>query len=131
MGKVSLPGLTTLKTRSDFDRVLCAGQRFSRSGLGFYFRESCLDGFRYGLMVSRKRGNAVERNLFRRRLREVLRCRLTLPTGVDLVVCVGRPCCEFGFVQIEKILQWAMEKISVRLINRTKAVSDGFGDPPC
>lgn len=40
---------------------------------------------RFGLVVGRKHGGAVERNRVRRRLREAFRlCRLQLPVGFDI-----------------------------------------------
>jgi ribonuclease P protein component len=46
-----------------------------------------LDHARLGLVVSRKVGNAVRRNRWKRRIREVFRLvQAELPTGLDLVV---------------------------------------------
>ena len=85
-----------LRSAPEFDRVFqrkcSAGDRW----LVVYGFESSLAYPRIGLVVSRKVGNAVVRNRWKRLLREAFRLnRHRLPDGIDLVVIVrasAKPC---------------------------------------
>ena len=72
----------------------CRGRRREGSGRAFVLQARARDDSapsRVGFTVSKKVGNAVERNRVRRRLREVVRLStaLTRPTGHDYVL-IGR-----------------------------------------
>ncbi len=80
----------TLKKRADFLRVRAAGRRWAAAGLVLQMRErGDEDPMQVGYTVSKKVGNAVERNRVRRRLRAVVRESLEPRSGRDYVV-IGR-----------------------------------------
>jgi len=107
-----LRGPETLKTIADFQRVFATDFRFFRDGLGFYVRSSLAGGgFRFGIAAPKRFGHAVERNKVRRRLREVIRLSSELPKGIDVVICIGKPCRELGFGVVQKTLHWAWGRI--------------------
>jgi ribonuclease P protein component len=89
------PRLERLKRRPEFLRVAAARTSASRPGLVLQAMPRSEPGsagsIRFGLTVSRKVGNAVERNRARRRLRAA--AEMTLPryaaAGVDYVL-IGR-----------------------------------------
>lgn len=57
-----------------------------------YARKNPFDLSRLGLTLSRKVGNAVTRNRYKRRLREIFRTNKTeIPHAYDYVVIVRRP----------------------------------------
>ncbi len=76
-----------VRRQADFDRVYrsryyAADQTLVVQGCG-----NNLARTRLGLSVSRRVGNAVLRNRWKRLIREAFRrCRTDLPTGLDLVV---------------------------------------------
>ncbi|MCY4231515.1 MAG: ribonuclease P protein component [Alphaproteobacteria bacterium] len=80
----------TLKKRADFLLARMAGQRWAATGLVLQMRKRHDDGpAQVGYTVSKKVGNAVERNRVRRRLRAAVREVMQLQPGRDYVI-IGR-----------------------------------------
>jgi len=84
------PESLRLKKRAEFLHVQEHGVKITGEVLVALAVKSSKSVTRIGLTVSRRVGNAVERNRMRRRLREVFRKnRDQLPVGLDLVL-IGR-----------------------------------------
>ncbi len=80
-----------VRRHADFRRAFGLRCSASDGRLLLFVHENGLNHPRLGLSVSRKLGNAVARNRWKRLLREAFRLSLLqLPEGVDLVV-VPRP----------------------------------------
>jgi ribonuclease P protein component len=81
-----------LRAQSDFDRVYARRASAADDVLLVYACDNGLQHPRIGLSVSRKVGNAVKRNSWKRILREAFRLSIEqLPRGVDLVVIPRAP----------------------------------------
>ncbi|MFO0689549.1 MAG: ribonuclease P protein component [Myxococcota bacterium] len=107
-----------LLARRDFDRVLRTGSRRSsaelvvvtsvpgvRGRLQEPARPSGEPRSRLGLTVGRKAGNAVERNRFKRRVREWFRHQQAgLDAPIDLVVIARRPAIGLSFDELGRRL---------------------------
>ena len=102
--------LTTLRTTADFERVFAEKKKFFKDGLGFHVKITGSGGFRLGLVTPKRFGKAVERNQFRRRVRELLR-RSLLPVGADLVVSVYKPLKEVSFEVVKRTIRWALDRV--------------------
>ncbi|MGO1318559.1 MAG: ribonuclease P protein component [Cellulomonadaceae bacterium] len=83
-----LPAAHRLRRSDDFGKTVRRGLRAGRSTVVVHLRPRAGDGATMvGLVVSRAVGNAVTRNLVKRRLREIMRSRLVAaPTGSHMVV---------------------------------------------
>ena len=91
MNDARFPKTRRVLKQSEFDAVF-ERRRSSGDGLmTLYAGENGLEFARLGLVVSRKCGNAVARNRWKRSLREAFRrVQHELPPGLDLVV-IPRP----------------------------------------
>jgi ribonuclease P protein component len=82
-----LPTAARLHTPEQFQRVTRSGRRGAAATLVVHVDDAADDGTRAGFVVSKKIGNSVVRHRVVRRLRAVVRQRLTdLPAGTDLVI---------------------------------------------
>lgn len=91
MKKHDFPKSVRLLKSADFDRVF--EQRCSRADrwIVAYFAVSEIERPRLGLVVSKKCGNAVQRNRWKRALREAFRLvQHELPRHLDIVVLPRR-----------------------------------------
>ncbi len=81
------PASHRLRKTAEFERVYQRRRSASDGCLLLFVCENALGHPRLGLSVSRKVGGAVQRNLWKRRIREAFRLsRELLPEHIDLVV---------------------------------------------
>ena len=87
MTEFRFPKSRKLLKTAEFDRVFRRRRSQADGMLLVYGCENDLPGARLGLVVSKKCGNAVSRNRWKRCIREAFRlAQHELPSGVDLVV---------------------------------------------
>jgi ribonuclease P protein component len=87
MKSFGFPKSVRLQRSAEFDRVFRIRATVSDGRLVMHFARGEVAGTRLGLVVSRRCGNAVVRNRWKRMLREAFRLVLPeLPGGLDLVV---------------------------------------------
>jgi len=79
-----------LRTTKAFDLVFKEGRKKVRPSLILFYRPIESSDSRLGLAVSRKVGNAVRRNIVRRRLRELIRLHKAAFAAPHDIVIVGR-----------------------------------------
>jgi ribonuclease P protein component len=108
-----------LKRRSDF-RAVADGTRASGRAFVLQARQRAEDGpIRVGFTVSRKVGNAVERNRVRRRLREIVRLSAAagagqLRPGHDYVLIGRRAALAASFGEMVQELDAALNRLDAR-----------------
>jgi ribonuclease P protein component len=109
-----IASMNRLKQRADF-LAAAKGSRVSASAFVLQTRKRTDDGpVRFGFTVSRKVGNAVERNRVRRRLREMVRLsdakRMT--RGHDYVLIGRRAALNLPFTRIAQEFEGALRRLN-------------------
>jgi len=123
-----------LRTPGDFRRVQSAG-RGHDLGLLVIRAAARIDGngcplpARLGLAVSRKAGNAVQRNRVKRLVRESFRHRAVLFHGWDLVVIARPGACQLGQSQVDALLDRLHPRLA-HLPAATSRLSPPVSDQP-
>ena len=80
------PKTARLLKSEEYQRVYDAGKRKAGRFLQIFYCSNQLGHCRFGISVSKRFGNAVRRNLIKRRIREGVRRNKGLITGWDVVV---------------------------------------------
>ena len=92
MGKYSFRKKEHLTKRPQFEQVMDQGQRHRIENFcTVFFLPNGLDRKRLGVIASKKIGNAVVRNLAKRKIREVFRnIKGQVEPAMDIVIVSGR-----------------------------------------
>ncbi len=98
-----------LKRAADFDSVMRHGRRSRGSLLHMAHRPNDLEASRVGYSVSRRVGNAVTRNLVKRRLRELVADR-HLIGGRDVVVLAQPAAAQATFAELADDLDAQLQR---------------------
>ena len=112
-----------LKQRADF-LAAATGTKVPAAGFVLQTRKRADDGpVRFGFTVSKKVGNAVERNRVRRRLKEVVRLSdpIRMHSGHDYVLVGRHAALKLPFDRIAKDFEGALRRAHSTLLRTASA----------
>ena len=79
--------IDSLKNSESFLEIISKGQKFTISGLTFYFlKKNDLNESKVGISIKKKTGNAVYRNKLKRQIKNLLRLNQEEIKSFDIVV---------------------------------------------
>jgi len=99
-----------LRKPSDFRAVRESGHSWPNRLVVIWANSNARETTRIGVSVGKRIGNAVVRNLVKRRLREAIR-RILLPVGYDVVVVARAPAASATYKELEEAIMKASRKI--------------------
>jgi ribonuclease P protein component len=104
-----------LTRREDFNKVYRYGKSAANHQFVVYVMNrhsaSAGDGFRLGISVSKKVGNAVVRNRLRRRIKEIVRLnREKLVLKKDFILIVRKPAADLEYADMEKSILHVLKR---------------------
>lgn len=100
----------TLRNSREFRVVYDGGKSFANKYLVLFFRENGLTYNRVGFVTTKKLGNSVARNKFKRRLKEAYRkhkCRFE--KGYDIILLSRAGASDIDYRQVESALKHIMK----------------------
>jgi len=108
-----LPATLRLTRRDDFALAIRRGRRVSAPGIVVHSHPGSGSGTpRVGFVVGRTVGNAVDRNLVRRRLRHVLAARVgDLPPGARVVIRATPTAGECSYATLRDSVDGALARL--------------------
>jgi ribonuclease P protein component len=114
MNDLRFPKRVRLLNAPEFERVFAARNLVGTSSFALYGASSELGHARLGITVSRRVGDAVERNRWKRMLREAFRMSQHELPAVDFV-CVVRGAAPPELPQLREMFQQAAERIAGKM----------------
>jgi ribonuclease P protein component len=95
-----------LRHNVDFQRVRRNGKFHASPLMVLAFLRNELDRSRFGFVVSKRLGKAVQRNRIKRRMREVIRLYMSqIKPGFDLVFIARQSLSQASYAEIEQLLE--------------------------
>lgn len=105
-----------LRRNHDFQRVRHDGESNASSILVLAFLRNNLSHSRFGFVVSKQLGKAVQRNKIKRRLREAARLRLAhIQTGYDLVFIARKRAGNAKYAELAQSMETLLKKTGLWL----------------
>ena len=103
----------TVKTNNDFSDAIHNGYYLKNNLYTIYIRKRELDRYRFGISVSKKLGNAVHRNLYKRQIRSIIdKYKKNYQNGNDYIIIIKKDFVGVDFSKKEESFIKLIEKIN-------------------
>lgn len=100
----------SLRKNTDFARVYRKNNAFFNRDFTILIKNNGLNHPRFGFSISKKVGKAHERNLLKRRLREIVRLNYKNLNGVDIVIIPKKHITDYDYIRLKKTLGHVFNK---------------------
>ena len=99
-----------IKKSAEITNILDNKQKVVSRNLTIYFKNNEANHFRFSISVSKKCGNAVERNYQKRKVREIFRQHEKMIKNVDVFIICKNTSMNLEFQELEKEILYLLRK---------------------
>lgn len=100
----------------DFDKIIKNGRFVKNKEFVIYYINNNLDDYRFGISVSKKIGNAVCRNYYKRIIRNIIDNNKKCLKNLDYIVITRKACTFIKYNDIEKSIVYLLEKVEKEIL---------------
>ena len=101
-----------LKKNSGFNYIYKKGERFHTENFSMFVVKSKFDNYKIGFSVNKKLGKANKRNLLKRRMREITRRYIQIPSFYNYVILAKENASSLNFEQIKTEIEKIFSKFT-------------------
>jgi len=92
-----------VKKKYEFEKVIKNGRILKSDYYIIYFKKNDLNNFRFGISVGTKLGNAVFRNKYKRKIRNIIdNNKKYYQNKMDYIIIMRKKCTNLSFNEMEK-----------------------------
>jgi ribonuclease P protein component len=103
----------TVKTNDDFYDAIHNGYFVKNNLYTIYIRKTELDRYRFGISVSKKLGNAVHRNLYKRQIRSIIdKYKKNYQNSYDYIIILRKDFLGANFEEKDRLFNESIIKIN-------------------
>ena len=103
----------TVKKNSDFANAIHTGKYAKNSCYSIYIVDNGLDRYRFGISVSKKLGNSVHRNLYKRQLRFIIdKNKKNYQNGKDYIIIIRKDYVDLDFSSKDELFMKLICKLN-------------------
>ena len=110
--------INRVRKNQDFQKIIARKKSVADDVFVIYYTPNDVSRIRIGVSVSKKMGNAVERNLYKRQLRQMLYELVDLKCPCDLVVIIRKKFTAQKYEDNKKDLLHMLKKIKMIDVTR-------------
>jgi ribonuclease P protein component len=105
--------LHTVQKSREFSKIIHNGVFFKNKSYVIYYKDNDLEIYRFGISVSKKLGNAVNRNKFKRQLRFIIdKYKKNYQNGTDYIIIIRNGYIDLDFKTKEEDFVYLINKIN-------------------
>ena len=108
--------LHTVKKNREFSNIIHNGVFYKNKSYTIYYKDNDLDYYRFGISVSKKLGNAVCRNKYKRQLRTIIdKYKKNYQNSTDYIIIIRNGYVGLDFESKDKDFIYLIEKINKKV----------------
>lgn len=106
-----------LKSKKDIDAIFALKKNVSNNFFSVFYQKTENANFRFAMSIGRKYGNAVSRNLMKRRIRAIVNELKEELNLFDFVIVIKKEANVLAYAEIKETL--------TKLLNKSKIIKEG------